>query len=128
MPLVGGFELRQSIRLERKLIVSLFDGNAQIVNIPDANFKAKLLSADATPFNAFAFNFAQQAFKLDVNNDGEIQVSEALLVMQLSISYSNISDLTGIESFANLITLNCDHNQLSNLNVSIFAYQKMCRD
>jgi uncharacterized repeat protein (TIGR01451 family) len=93
-------------------------GNAQIVNIPDANFKAKLLAADATPFNAFAFNFAQQAFKLDVNNDGEIQFSEALMVIQLNISHSAISDLTGIESFANLLTLNCNNNQLSNLNVN----------
>lgn len=102
------------------LVIVLFGfiGNAQIVNIPDANFKAKLLSADATPFNAFAFNFAQQAFKLDVNNDGEIQVSEALLVIQLNISHSAISDLTGIESFANLIVLNCNNNQLSNLNIN----------
>ncbi|WP_309642526.1 T9SS type A sorting domain-containing protein [Flavobacterium sp.] len=102
------------------LVIALigFIGHAQIVNIPDANFKAKLLAADHTPLSAFAFGFDQQAFKLDVNNDGEIQVSEALLVMQLNIDHSAISDLTGIESFANLIVLNCNNNQLSNLNVS----------
>lgn len=102
------------------LLVVLFGfiGNAQIVNIPDANFKAKLLAADHSPLNAFAFGFDQQAFKLDVNNDGEIQVSEAQLVIQLNISHSNIADLTGIESFTNLIVLNCNNNQLSNLNVN----------
>lgn len=102
------------------LVIVLFGfiGNAQIVNIPDANFKAKLLSSDATPFNAFVFNFASLPFALDVNNDGEIQVSEALLVKQLNISHSAISDLTGIQAFANLMVLNCNNNQLSHLNVS----------
>lgn len=100
------------------IVVFGFIGNAQIVNIPDANFKAKLLLADHSPLNAFVFGFDQQAFKLDVNNDGEIQVSEAQLVIQLNISHSNITDLTGIESFTNLIVLNCNNNQLSNLNVN----------
>jgi Leucine-rich repeat (LRR) protein len=95
-----------------------FIGNAQIVNIPDVNFKAKLLASDHTPFNAFAFGFDQQAFKLDVNNDGEIQVSEAQMVIQLNISQSNIADLTGIESFTNLIVLNCNNNALTNLNLN----------
>ena len=93
-------------------------GNAQIVNIPDTNFKAKLLAADHTPFNAFAFGFDHQAFKLDVNNDGEIQSSEAQLVIQLNIGDGNIADLTGIESFTNLIVLNCNNNALTNLNLN----------
>jgi len=99
-------------------VLAVFTGNAQIVNIPDANFKAKLLAADHTPFNAFAFGFDQQAFKLDVNNDGEIQVSEAQLVIQLNISDTNIVDLTGIESFTNLVILNCNNNALTNLNLN----------
>jgi hypothetical protein len=50
---------------------------AQIVTIPDANFKAKLL--EASPTNVIAYNNGGY-IKIDVNNDGEIQQSEALNV------------------------------------------------
>lgn len=50
--------------------------NAQIVNIPDVNFKTILVIS--TPTNGTAKNSLGQFFKVDANNDGEIQVSEAL--------------------------------------------------
>ncbi|MGC4104722.1 hypothetical protein [Ferruginibacter sp.] len=59
-------------------------GTAQVVNIPDANFKQALLAANPS---------------IDLNNDGQIQVSEALLVDQIDVNNKNISDLTGIQSF-----------------------------
>ena len=49
--------------------------NAQIVNFPDANFKAELLAA--SPTQQKALNFSDQWIKIDANNDGEIQESEA---------------------------------------------------
>ena len=76
--------------------------NAQIVTIPDANFKARLI-----------------AMGLDVNSDGEIQQSEALNVTLLSVDASNISDLTGIASFTNLTGLDCSQNQLTSLDLSL---------
>ncbi|MFK7115201.1 T9SS type A sorting domain-containing protein [Flavobacterium oreochromis] len=97
--------------------------NAQIVNIPDANFKKLLLSAnganqiacfsdpiyqDGTGFWFIPNNYG----KIDVNNDGEIQVSEAKLVKCLNFfkcAYS-IDNLTGIEAFTNLKYLNCENN------------------
>jgi uncharacterized repeat protein (TIGR01451 family) len=109
------------------LLLLLFTGlaNAQIVNIPDANFKAKLLAADVTnqiasadSFNLLASPIWYDYIKIDSNNDGEIQISEALLVRQLDISNSNIADLTGISSFPNLQYLNCGFNQLTTINVS----------
>lgn len=49
--------------------------NAQIVNIPDANFKARLLEASSN--NGIAISLSGGYFKIDANNDGEIQQTEA---------------------------------------------------
>ena len=82
------------------LLFSVF-ANAQIVNIPDVNFKAGLI-----------------ANGVDTNNDGEIQESEALLIISIIFPNLNISDLTGIESFTNILQLDCSSNQLTSLDVS----------
>jgi Leucine-rich repeat (LRR) protein len=92
---------------------------SQTVNIPDVNFKTKLLSS--LPSNTVAGNLALTFFKIDSNSDNEIQVSEALQVGYIDISNSNIVDLTGLEQFVNLSTLICNNNQISNLNLSIFT-------
>lgn len=78
-----------------------FCSNAQIVDIPDANFKAALIARN-----------------IDLNSDGEIQESEAEMVESLYLSSSNISDLTGISSFINLVVLTCEWNQLTTLEVN----------
>ena len=74
--------------------------NAQIVNIPDQNFRIKLISLG-----------------IDTNFDEEIQVSEALAVTSLYIQNSNIATLTGIEAFANLTFLNCGDNQIGEVHL-----------
>ncbi|WP_395044525.1 T9SS type A sorting domain-containing protein [Flavobacterium sp.] len=89
--------------------------NAQIVNIPDANFKSKLL--EASPSNSIASNFSNNYFKIDSNNDGEIQISEANQVIGLDISLSNISSLEGVNNFLNLQSLYCNSNQLISFDV-----------
>ena len=94
-------------------------GGNFIVNIPDANFKAKLLAASTT--NLIARSLAGNFFKIDINNDGQIQQSEALSVSELNIkgTFNNsISDLTGIQNFENLNYLDCSNNNLSSLDVS----------
>ena len=111
------------------LLMICFLANAQIVNIPDANFKAKLLSA--SPSNGIAstedpyinygtgeFSVITNSHKIDTNNDGEIQISEALLIKYLKINSSNIVDLTGIEAFINLKHFECSFNQIQSLNIS----------
>ncbi len=105
--------MKKIIHLIGIFTVVLFSniGNAQIVNIPDANFKAKLLQASTS--NTIAKNATGQNIKIDTNDDGEIQVSEALAVYQLSIQGSNIGDLTGIEAFINLTHLRCEDNNLT---------------
>ena len=80
--------------------------SAQIVNIPDQDFKFKLLAYSPT---------------IDTNGDGEIEVSEALQVTSLhfGLGISMFHDMTGIRSFQNLVTLNCEDQQLlSNMDLS----------
>lgn len=99
--------------------------NAQIVNIPDANFKAKLLSADisngtaSTYYDFYNFDHIPSNFiKIDINNDGEIQYSEVQNIQFLDLRNSNISNITGIEAFVNIKFFICTQNQISNLNTS----------
>lgn len=78
---------------------------AQIVNIPDPQFKAKLLSGTAT--NHITQNLAGSWISMDLNNDGEIQVSEAANIRNINIYSSNgnsfpISSIEGVKSFTNL--------------------------
>lgn len=91
-------------------------GFAQNVNIPDANFKVKLLEANTT--NTIAKNMLGVYFKIDSNLDGEIQITEALEVSYLDVNNSNIFNLTGIENFTNIVTLYCYTNAISTLDVS----------
>jgi Leucine-rich repeat (LRR) protein len=93
-----------------------FIANAQIVNIPDANFKARLLAASTT--NTIAENLSGNYFKIDANSDNEIQESEALQVSVLRIGASSIISLEGIQSFANLQFLFCTYNQIVSLDLA----------
>jgi len=73
------------------------------VYIPDANFKAYLISNTS----------------INLNGDSEIQLSEASLYSgTINCSNLNISNLIGIEYFTLLTTLNCSNNQLTNLDIS----------
>ncbi|PZU90503.1 MAG: hypothetical protein DI529_02895 [Chryseobacterium sp.] len=75
----------------------------QVVNIPDANFKAYLVG---NPL-------------INTNNDNDIQISEANAFTGTISCYSrNITNLTGIEAFVNLAELNCANNQITSLDLS----------
>lgn len=92
-----------------------FITEAQIVYIPDANFKTALVENCC----------------IDSNHDGEIQESEAVAFSDiLDIYDKNISDLTGIEAFVNVIQLNCSNNPLCGLNITnnIALYALSCRN
>ncbi len=86
------------------MIIFSQDIFAQIVNIPDPNFKAALLN-QSTPV-------------IDTNGDDEIQVSEALATTVISAVSNNISDITGIEAFVNLESLNCFNNPINEVDLS----------
>ncbi len=89
------------------LFLSLFAGigstYSQIVNIPDANFKAYLVGD----------------LSINTNGDTEIQVSEASTFDGSIICNGlSIADLTGIEAFTALTQLYCYNNLLTDLDVS----------
>jgi hypothetical protein len=76
--------------------------SAQVVNIPDASFKARLI-----------------AIGVDLNSDGQIQQSEAQSITEaLELGSSSISDLTGISAFTNMKYLRCEYNNLTSLTVT----------
>jgi len=83
------------------LFITLIN-NAQIVNIPDANFKNALLNHNPV---------------IDTNNDNQIQVSEALATTFMQVSYKSINNLDGIQSFSNLEELRCSGNNLATLDL-----------
>ncbi|KOS07805.1 hypothetical protein AM493_18415 [Flavobacterium akiainvivens] len=93
--------------------------NAQIVNIPDAAFKAKLLSADPNSTNGVvARDINNQPMVIDANNDGEIQVAEAQAVYYLQASSLEIISYQGIEAFINVKSLVCSSPNVTQLDVT----------
>ena len=73
---------------------------AQIVDIPDLNFRYALI---------------EQGF--DKNGDGKMQESEVENIQYLNLTQKNISSLQGIKSFKNLSTLLLTTNKLSSLDL-----------
>ncbi|EIA07527.1 T9SS type A sorting domain-containing protein [Flavobacterium frigoris] len=90
---------------------------AQIVAIPDATFKEKLVLSGKGQYLYVAKNLSGVYFEVDANKDGEIQTTEALQVSYLNVIGSTIIDLTGILSFKNLETLYCNNNKITALDV-----------
>lgn len=77
-----------------------FSIQAQVINIPDANFKAKLI-----------------ALGLDDNGNGQIEMAETVEVYILNLQNSNISSLEGIQYFTEMDWLDCSGNNISDLSV-----------
>ncbi len=94
--------------------------NAQIINFPDANFKAKLLTTNCASFDIYG-NYTDD---VDTNNDGEIQVSEAIAVTGLKLDNASISNLSGIDNFVNVIYLSFNNNAVSSVNLSSLTLLK----
>ncbi len=86
--------------------------NAQIVDIPDENFKSALVNDPVADLGDNTWG------DVDTNNDGEIQVSEAEAVQKLHINSLLIDSIIGINSFTNIIELVCAYNNLNEIDVS----------
>jgi hypothetical protein len=97
----------------------VFSGvRAQIINFPDAVFKAKLLATSAS--SNVAQNLSNANFKIDANSNGEIEVSEAQQVSALYMIGSpvSITSFEGILNFTNLKRFNSTMNNAPILNLS----------
>jgi hypothetical protein len=97
--------------------------NAQIVTIPDANFRQKLLTSTAT--NGIAKDLAGNYLKIDANSDGQLQQSEILNVSFLNLNSTptamnstKIQSLSGLEFFTNISVLFCAFNLIGNINTN----------
>ena len=85
------------------LLLIPFFGYTQIINIPDANFKAYLVGNNL----------------INTNGDNEIQEGEANTYdSYISAVGLNISDLTGIEAFISITHLHIYNNQITNIDLS----------
>ncbi len=93
--------------------------SAQIVAIPDANFKSKLLAANTN--NNIAKNSSGASIKVDADNDTYIEQSEVDAIYELNVSASAITDMSGIQEFDNLQVLNCQDNSITTLTVTALA-------
>ena len=110
------------------LAVSIFTVcliKAQVINIPDPNFKNKLLQADLTNGIALDINF--QSLIIDGNGNGNIEVNEVINIAYLNIFSSSISNLTGIEKFTNLQRLAVNNNSLFSIDISALTQLKLLR-
>lgn len=77
---------------------------AQIVSIPDPNFKAILLAHDPV---------------IDTNSDGEIQISEAEAFSGVLVfENAGIADLAGLEAFLNVTQIYCSQNVFTSIPLS----------
>lgn len=83
--------------------IILTEGEPSIVYIPDYNFRTYLLENP----------------DVNTNTDAEIQVDEASAVSgDLDVSSLGIVDMTGIEAFLNITSLDCGNNEIVTLDVS----------
>lgn len=98
------------------LIFFFYAAGAQVVTIPDANFKARLLTSSS--INSVARDLSGNPVKIDKNNNGFIEASEASNISYLDLSFSQIMSLEGISSFINVTYLDCKINAISSLDVS----------
>jgi len=85
-------------------LISIFSSFSQSTLIPNVNFEQALIN-------------------LNIDSDGlngSILNSDALQVNgHLNVSSKNITDLTGIEAFKNLESLDCSDNILTTLDLSM---------
>ncbi|WP_281238460.1 T9SS type A sorting domain-containing protein [Flavobacterium praedii] len=92
--------------MKTKLLILLFLASlntyAQYTTIPDVNFEKFLINEGIDSGVA----------------DGKVLTSAISSLKTINMSGLNINDLTGIEDFVALTSLNCSYNNLTSLNVS----------
>ncbi|MFT3795668.1 T9SS type A sorting domain-containing protein [Flavobacterium sp.] len=113
------------------LLFLLFTGfcKAQIINIPNPDFKDMLVNAGPNDWIAFT-SLAEDApaVVIDTNQDGQIQTTEAALIVKLNLENHNLQGgIVGITSFVNLVDLNMDFCNLVSADVSNMPNLKFLR-
>ena len=106
--------LDSEILVDNISVVDINEAPAQYTKIPDANFEKKLID-------------------LGIDSgaiDGQVLTSKINAVTNINVDDSSITDLTGIEDFASIRTLDCNNNNLTSLNLSknLSLVNISCRD
>ncbi len=96
------------------LIFLCLSSFGQVINFSDSNFKNALVNTKCVDLDGDGFRDADA----DLNNDGEIEIMEALVPEFLYLNSNFIKNLSGIEHFSNLKTLSCSSNQIDSLNIN----------
>ena len=100
-----------------------FEPRETIVNVQQKNGNLKGIIRITQDANGFV-EFEDENFKaycvanFDLNDDGKISYSEALVPENMYCPYMDISSMSGIERFTNVVILYCEFNQLTTLNIS----------
>lgn len=92
----------------------------------DGAYKEMTLHVDDTKDGIAidAIHFPDEKFRAyiaeekDLNQNGSLSVDEIKAVKDMDVSFSDISDLKGIEFFSALEELNCSNNKLTSLDIS----------
>lgn len=94
--------------------------SAQIIDFPDNNLKNALVNFNVVDINGDGNPDADA----DLNNNGEIEVDEAEAVIHLDLWNLDISDITGLEYFVNLESLDLYNNNIVVLETSTMTELK----
>ncbi|MFN8273825.1 MAG: T9SS type A sorting domain-containing protein [Flavobacteriaceae bacterium] len=108
------------------LVLCSLNTSAQVVNIPDANFKQLLTSTLMLDTNGDGTLDSD----VDTNNDGQIQTSEALAVTLFFLhDYINqqgysfpINNLTGLEAFTNVTELGINSISAASIDLTTMIH------
>lgn len=113
-PLPMNFHFKSCTLLLVCLLAISWPLAAQIISFPDPQFKNALVNTLCVEKTGDYKGDADA----DTNNDGEIDVNEALAVTRLYVTSQGITSLEGIEYFTNLTLLNADLNQITALDIT----------
>ena len=91
-----------------------YSGYGQVIEFEDENFKDALVNTNCVDEDGDELGDRDA----DLNDDGEIDVDEALLISALYLISREIMSLEGINYFENLEFLRCSGNDLTELDVS----------
>jgi len=107
------------------MLLSSIYGFSQNINFIDSEFKSKLLqinSSNISTANLYAEDLNGNSTAVDLNGDGEIQVSEAQNIKKLKLTSPSstllISSASEISFFSNLTELNLSKNNLSEIDLT----------
>lgn len=96
------------------LVFTIIYCNAQNINIPDPIFKYYLTQELCIDKNGDG----RMDDDVDTNDDGEVDLAEALLLKILNIPSLQIQDLKGIEYFTNLEYIQCSEIEVDSISLT----------